>query len=124
MNRLELVTETLRAALNDLAAVAPDWLATLAPAEWYESYSRRIEEARLPKSDAARKEYAQTVGQDGFTLLDAVAHPDAPAELPDLPAIQTLRQVWQRHYDRTSEGTVLWRAGSELSRAAGAVESP
>src|SRR5262249_53779552 len=35
MNRLELVAETLRAVLNALATVAPDWLQGLAPLVWY-----------------------------------------------------------------------------------------
>jgi transposase len=34
MNRVELVGETLRAALNDVAVHAPQWLRTVAPAEW------------------------------------------------------------------------------------------
>ena len=34
MNRLELVGETLRAALNDLAVEAPDWVRTGARADW------------------------------------------------------------------------------------------
>src|SRR5467141_1250573 len=33
LNRLELVAETLRAALNAVATVAPDWLQELAPLE-------------------------------------------------------------------------------------------
>jgi transposase len=33
LNRLERVGETMRAALNDLAVLAPDWLRALAPAE-------------------------------------------------------------------------------------------
>src|SRR5215208_4967186 len=49
MNRLELVAETLRAALNELATVVPDWLQRLAPLEWYERYSKRIEDTRLPQ---------------------------------------------------------------------------
>ena len=49
LNRLELVAETLRAALNAVATVAPDWLQDLSPLAWYERYSRRIEESRLPK---------------------------------------------------------------------------
>ena len=53
MNRLELVAETFRAALNELATVAPDWLRGVAPPAWYERYSRRIEDSRLPKSKAA-----------------------------------------------------------------------
>ena len=124
MNRLELVAETLRAALNDLAEIAPDWLGALAPAEWYGRYGRRVEESRLPRSEAARTEFAETVGRDGFALLDALAAPDAPAALASSASVQTLRAVWERHYERTAEGKARWRAGPELSRAAGAVESP
>src|SRR5713101_8092007 len=53
LNRLEGVTETLRAALNSVAAVAPEWLQGLVPLEWYERYSRRVEESCLPKGEAA-----------------------------------------------------------------------
>jgi transposase len=66
LNRLELVAETLRATLNALATVAPDWLQGLAPLAWYERYSRRIEDTRLPREQAQRDAYAQTVGEDGF----------------------------------------------------------
>jgi transposase len=58
LNRLELVTETLRAALNAVATVAPAWLQALTPLAWYERYSRRSEEARLPKDTAEREAYA------------------------------------------------------------------
>ena len=34
LNRLELVGETLRHALNTLAVVAPDWLRSQVPADW------------------------------------------------------------------------------------------
>ena len=36
LNRLELVAETLRAALNAVATVAPDWLQAVTPLAWYE----------------------------------------------------------------------------------------
>src|SRR5256884_7120614 len=81
LNRLELVAETLRAALNAVATVAPDWLQALPPLAWYARYSRRIEESRLPKDTAEREAYAHTVGEDGFLLLDALGTPDAPARL-------------------------------------------
>src|SRR5499426_2714354 len=48
LNRVELVAETLRAALNAVATLAPTWLQALPPLAWYERYSRRIEESRLP----------------------------------------------------------------------------
>src|SRR5499433_2481048 len=100
LNRLELVAETLRAALNAVATVAPAWLQTLSPLAWYERYSRRIEESRLPKATAAREAYAQTVGEDGFVLLDALDTPDAPEEARELPSLEALRRTWQRHYER------------------------
>jgi transposase len=48
LSRLELVAETLRAALNELATVVPDWLQRLTPIEWYERYGKRIKDTRLP----------------------------------------------------------------------------
>ena len=70
LNRLELVGETLRAALNELATVAPDWLRGVAPEDWYERYAHRVEDGRLPRAEAEREAYARTVGEDGFALLD------------------------------------------------------
>src|SRR5882672_3517595 len=80
-NRIELVGETLRAALNELAVLAPDWVRTIALPEWYERYQRRSEEGRLPKGKEAREAYAQTVGEDGFYLLDMLAAATTPAQL-------------------------------------------
>ena len=78
LNRLELVAETLRAALNAVATVAPDWLQGFAPLEWYERYGKRIEDVRLPRDQADREAYAQMVGEDGFHFLDAVEAAEAP----------------------------------------------
>ncbi len=81
MSRLELLGETVRAALNVLATVAPDWLRALAPPEWHERYDRRVEHGWLPKGKEKRTAYAQTVGQDGFALLAALAAPETPQGL-------------------------------------------
>src|SRR5450759_4887652 len=43
LNRLELVGETMRYALNELAQSVPNWLTELTPADWYERYGRRFE---------------------------------------------------------------------------------
>src|SRR5215467_7249105 len=134
MNRLELVAETLRAALNVLATVAPTWLQELAPLAWYERYGKRIEDTRLPQGQASRDAYAQMVGEDGFALLDALEAPETPESLRALPLITTLRQTWQRHYERASgEGatpnhpamsSVRFKRNQELPPAAEAIESP
>src|SRR5437667_509442 len=102
LNRLELVAETLRAALNAVATIAPDWLQAVTPLAWYERYSRRIEESRLPKAPAEREAYAHTVGEDGFLLLDALETPAVPEGLRALPRLEALRRTWQRHYERTA----------------------
>ena len=134
LNRLELVAETLRAALNAVATVAPDWLQDLSPLAWYERYSRRIEESRLPKGQAEREAYAHTVGEDGFLLLDALDTAEAPEGLRELPSIDVLCRTWQRHYDRTvdeavatGEGAqrrVRFKTNRELPPATEGIESP
>jgi transposase len=111
MNRLELVAETLRATLNDLAQIAPDWLGAVAPPAWYARYGRRIEPSRLPKSEAARMDFAQQVGHDGFVLLDALAGPSAPTELTRLP-------TWKR-WGRSGSGTMSARPRAKPGGAPG-----
>jgi hypothetical protein len=74
LHLLELVTETLRATLNDIAAVAPKWLRDMADSAWFERYAQRAEDWRLPGGGKGKREaYAQQVGTDGFALLDALA---------------------------------------------------
>ena len=97
LNRLERVGETLRAVLNDIAVEAPQWLQALATAEWYDRYSGRVENYRLPKTDAAREQLASTIGGDGRKLLLAIDTMGIP-ELAKLPAVRMLRQVWAEQY--------------------------
>ena len=63
LNRLERVGETLRAALNSLAVVAPAWVQTLAPPEWYDRYGHRVENYQMPKTDGARKALRRSLGR-------------------------------------------------------------
>jgi transposase len=128
LNRLELVGETLRAALNELATVAPDWLRELAPEGWYRRYARRVEDGRLPRAAAEREAYARTIGEDGFALLDQLDQPETPEDLQRLPAVEVLRQVWARHFERKdaapSGGGVQLRPKEEPPPAMEAIESP
>src|SRR5690348_11408288 len=65
LNRLELVGETLRAALNAVVTSAPKWLAQIGQPEWAERSGARVEHYRLPKSLTARQALAETIGTDG-----------------------------------------------------------
>jgi len=123
LNRLELVTETMRAALEALAAAAPMWLVALAPADWYQRYGQRASDYRLPQAKAARHALAVTLGADGFALLEAVHTTDAPGWLRQVPAVQTLRAVWIQQYYRDRQG-LRWRGKGEQPPAALAIDSP
>jgi transposase len=120
LNRLERVGETLRAALNSVAVVAPDWLQQLAPPVWYERYGRRIENYHLPKTEEARQALAATIGADGQCLLNAMAE---PAWMEKIPAVQTLRRVWAEQYV-VVEDVLVWRAVEEMASSAELVTSP
>src|SRR5918912_3455382 len=120
---LKLVAETLRAALDDLAAVVPDWLRGVARPAWFERYARRIEDWRLPKSQAKREALALEVGADGFLLLDALDGADAPAEARGVAMVGTLRAVWRVHYAR-GDGRPRWRARKELPPVGERLQSP
>ena len=81
LNRLEMVGETVRTALNSLAVAAPDWLRAHVPADWHDRYDRRSEEYRLPTAKTERAALAVLIGADGRALLAAVYAPTAPAWL-------------------------------------------
>ena len=80
LNRVELVAETLRAALNAIAVLAPDWLRALAPPEWHARYDRRVEDMRLPETGPKRAAYVAQVGADGYRLLKALEEANAPPD--------------------------------------------
>ena len=123
LNRLERVGETLRAALNALAVVAPEWLRAHAPAEWYERYGQRVENYHLPKSEAARRDLATLIGADGERLLAAIEEATELPWLKEVPAVQVLRRVWAEQY--TGEpGQVRWREVRDMPSPAELVASP
>jgi transposase len=106
LNRLELAGETVRAALEALAAAAPGWLATVIDGSWQRVYGQRIDDWRLPGSQAAREELAVQYGKDGYWLLEAVHGPGAPGWLAGLPAVQALRRIWIQQYYRDGEKVI------------------
>jgi transposase len=123
MNRLELVIETLRAALNEVATVAPGWLAKVSMPEWFERYRKRAEQSRLPAGKKAREAMASQVGKDGFALLGLLKKQQAA--LLKLKQVEILNKVWQQQYAHKGESDdIRWRKGAEMLRAAAAIESP
>jgi transposase len=102
LNQLEMAGESVRAALEALAAAAPGWLAGVIDSSWQQVYGQRIDEIRLPQSQAGRKAMAVQYGRDGYHLLDAVYAAGAPGWLAELPAVQALRVIWVQQYYRVT----------------------
>jgi transposase len=116
VNRLELAGESVRAALEALAAAAPGWLAGVIDASWQQVYGQQIADLRLPAGKAARADLAVQYGRDGYHLLRQVQDPAGPGWLRDLPAVQALRRIWiQQFYLQAGEGgeKVIWRGDEQ-----------
>ncbi len=124
LSRLERVAETLRAALNALAKEAPEWLQERVPPDWYERYGRRIEEYRLPRSQADRDAFARQVGADGGWLLAQLAQPQTPAALTSLAEVGLLQQFWQQEYVLLAAGGYELRDPKVVPAASDHLESP
>src|SRR5262249_30448635 len=123
LNRLELVGETMRYALNRLASAAPAWLRAHMQPAWGERYSHRVENYRFPKADADRQQLATTIGADGFALLQAAYASEAPPEVRDAPAVEVLRQIWVQQYYGGSHPP-RWRHEPDVPPAAQLIHSP
>ncbi|MFE7393700.1 IS1182 family transposase [Streptomyces sp. NPDC057582] len=101
LNRLELVGESVRAALNALSAACPDWVdQVLVVEDWSRRYADRIDTWRLPSSKGKQDELALHYAMDGYTLLEALYAPASPAWLRELPTVQSLRIVLVQNYTR------------------------
>src|SRR6266508_714502 len=98
LNRIEIVGETLRQALNELSEFAPEWVQAMARPEWFARYGRRFEQMRLPKEPAERQALLVTIGEDGAFLLEAVQTAAQAKQLRELPGVEFLRRMWIQQY--------------------------
>jgi len=123
LSKWERTAETMRAALNALASVDPQWLTEHVDQEWFERYGRRVEDQRLPKGKEARTEYLRMVGADGMRLLGQLDAPYTPQGLKDLAEVEILRQIWQQHYELI-DGEIRILDPKEMPEGARRIESP
>ncbi|MFD8722945.1 transposase [Streptomyces sp. NPDC059629] len=111
LNRLELVGETVRAALNALAITAPRCLGSWMPPVWADRYGHRVENYRLPQTENERLAFATAVGADGAVILARIDADDAPAVLTCAAAPGVCDDDDRRH-GRRSEGRRRGGVGS------------
>jgi hypothetical protein len=102
LNRLELAGESVRAALEALAAAHPAWLEQrICVPDFARRYGTPMTSWRPPLSQARRDELAVAYARDGYALLAAVYDSSAPGWLRELPAVDVLRRVLVQNYTRT-----------------------
>lgn len=120
---LEPVGETLRSALNAVAAAAPGWPAGTTAPEWFEHYGTPLQESRFPKSRTKPASVGERIGADGMLLLQAAWSGHAPPEVRSLEAVEILRQVWVQHFEIV-EGVVRRRGPKDIPPGAMRVVTP
>lgn len=123
LNRVELVAETMRLAVEALADYRPEWLRMIALPHWYERYGLVLTSFRLPRAKHKQEELALEIGRDGFHLLDALHRPDVPSQAATLPAVIVLAQVWEQQFERRNDGP-RWRAKADKPPAGQVIVTP
>ena len=105
LNRLELAGESVRAAVEALAAAHPDWVEQrICVPDWARRYGTPMTSWRPPASQAKQDELAIAYARDGYALLEAVYDESSPAWLRELPAVDVLRRVLVQNYTRAITG--------------------
>jgi len=123
MGRCECVGETLRHALNVLATAVPEWLETVIEPVWFERYDVRVELSRLPSKKEERQQWMEVVGKDGHRLLAAIFQVNTPQWLRQIPAVETLRQVWIQQFYLEGDQVVA-RTSEDLPKHQQMIVSP
>lgn len=116
LSSLEGVGESLRAALNEIAEVAPDWLLGVVSPDWFDRYVHRFELQRFPKGKPAQDTLRMQVGEDSWHLLQAALDEQAPQSVGTCPSLVLLQQVWNQHFERV-EGLIRWRESPAVQSA-------
>jgi transposase len=105
LNRLELAGESVRAALEALAAACPDWLEQrVCVSDFARLYGTPMTSWHPPASQAKRDELAIAYARDGYALLEAIYDGSSPGWLREVPAIDVLRRVLVQNYTRAITG--------------------
>lgn len=110
LNSLESMGEHMRAALNEIAQKAPEWLQMHLKPDWFDRYVHRFETARFPKQESKQLALRLQVGEDVSSLLQALRQPVTPDILGALPSVLQLQQVFEQHYEE-KQGHIQWRDG-------------
>nr|WP_237508855.1 transposase [Streptomyces sp. SID8382] len=104
LTRLEMVTEAVRAALEEVAATSPHLLDELVDEGWGLRYGRPV---RLGKNPTKPKTRILAAGNDAVRLLEHLYRHGA--DRTSGPRLQGLLQIMVQYYHRDAAGHLRWR---------------
>lgn len=107
-----------------MASIAPDWLKTVVPTNWFDPYSRPFNEYRLPQKEAERLELGEQIGRDGIYLLTHVYAKTSQPELRLLIQVEVLHRVWIVQYYQDENDQTPWRRKGNLPPGEHILTSP
>lgn len=124
LTRLELITEAVRAALEEVAGTSPHLLDELVDEGWGLRYGRPV---RLGKNPTKPKTRILATGNDAVRLLEHLYQHGA--DRASGPRVQALRQIISQNYHHDAAGHLRWRtaekeAGPGLPPSSRVVVSP
>ncbi|MET8038119.1 IS1182 family transposase [Streptomyces sp. NPDC005345] len=124
LTRLELVTEGVRAALEEVAGISPHLLDNLVDEDWGRRYGRPV---RLGKNPTKPKTRIIATGNDAVRLLEHLYRHGA--DRAPGPRVQALRQIMVQNYHHDAAGHLRWRTaetedGPGLPPSSRAIVSP
>ena len=108
LTRLELVTESVRAALEEVARTAGHLLVGLVDEDWGRRYGRPV---RLGKNPTRPKTRILAAGQDACQLLEHL-YRNGSGFRPG-PQAEALRQIVVQNYYRDPAGRLRWRTAED-----------
>lgn len=121
LTRLELVTEAVRAVLEEAARTADHLLTGLVDEDWGRRYGRPV---RLGKNPTRPKTRILAAGDDACRLLEHL-HRQGSGYRPG-PQAEALRQIVVQNYYRDAAGCLRWRTADDggLPPSSSAIVSP
>jgi transposase len=108
LTRLELVTESVRAALEEVARTAGHLLVGVVEEDWGGRYGRPV---RLGKNPTRPKTRILAAGQDACRLLEHL-YRNGSGYRPG-PQAEALRQIVVQNYYRDEAGRLCWRTADD-----------
>lgn len=108
LTRLELITEAVRAGLEEVAGTFPHLLDGLVDEGWGLRYGRPV---RLGKNPTKPKTRILATGDDAVRLLEHLQRHGADSASG--PRVQALRQIMVQNYHRDAAGRLRWRTAEK-----------